>query len=509
MWSRLLSPGKARDRGHGVLEPDLELPGGSEAQFRAHPIWVVLNTAGRFDLSWSRAAKRRRHINIGELRAFLKAEKISKIPGFPTRAGIGGDSQVALGAVLKGRSASPSLNKELQASIPHVIGGGLQNFYLYCPTSIKTADAPTRGSAVPPPRVPLPEWWEPATRGQFQLLDSWLSAAQVDPYTLSGLPSLHEIAKDIQREVAAQTTQHFQQQVRKSRVALCKPHDCQAPASGSEGDDPFQVQAAGGQLIFPKTCDESLCLRRPGYLDLFSGAGGVARETTRLSGRWVLSFDIVNGSTQDLLDQRVQDRIRQLLLNGAFVGLGAAPVCSSFSRAITPAWRSAHYPLGKPGLTHDQVQKVAKGNQLADFVCELIQLCIDRHLPFWVENPATSFLWSMPGFRSLAEHPSTGYWSFDCCVFGAPRRTRTKVFTNTCLRHQNNYCRGGHVHQILRGRSVFHRCSWTKVAEAYPRRLSLSVAMALTAGAGDRPEFAELSGGDCSLGAHAQAHYCC
>ncbi|CAE7517036.1 nmd3 [Symbiodinium sp. CCMP2592] len=159
VWSRLLSPVKARERGHGILDPDLELPGGSEAQFRAHPIWVALNTAGRFKLSWSKAAKRRRHINIGELRSFLKAEKISKIPGFPTRSAVGGDSQVALGAVLKGRSASPSLNKELQGSIPHVIGGGLQNFYLYCPTSINTA---------------------------------------VDPYTLSGLPSLSEIAKDVQ-----------------------------------------------------------------------------------------------------------------------------------------------------------------------------------------------------------------------------------------------------------------------------------------------------------------------
>ncbi|CAE7824130.1 UVR8 [Symbiodinium sp. CCMP2592] len=167
------------------------------------------------------------------------------------------------------------------------------------------------------------------------------------------------------------------------------------------------------------------------------------------------AFDCARGIStssleQDLLDREVQNRIR-----------------------------SAQFPLGKPGLTREQALKVEKGNQLAKFMCELIELCIDLRLSFWIKNPAASFLWSTPKLRRLSEHPSVGFWSFDFCVFGAPWRKRTKIFTNTCLRHQNTFCRGGHVHQILRGRSTFHRCSWTKVAGPYPRRLSLCIAMAL------------------------------
>ena len=38
---------------------------------------------------------------------------------------------MALGALIKGRSASRRLNIELQQSLPFHIGGGVQSFYLY------------------------------------------------------------------------------------------------------------------------------------------------------------------------------------------------------------------------------------------------------------------------------------------------------------------------------------------------------------------------------------------
>ena len=93
-------------------------------------LWVALSRSGKFKLRWKRAVKRPRHINIGELRSFLKSEKLAKIKGKATRVVIGGDSQVALGCLLKGRSASRQLNRELQASLPHVLGGGLYSFFI-------------------------------------------------------------------------------------------------------------------------------------------------------------------------------------------------------------------------------------------------------------------------------------------------------------------------------------------------------------------------------------------
>ena len=122
-WTRLLAPAAARERMHGDLEPQDELPGGAECAYKAHPPWVLLSRSGKFKLRWKKVVKRPRHINIGELRSFLKSEKLAKIKGKATRVVIGGDSQVALGCLLKGRSASSHLNRELQASLPHVLGG--------------------------------------------------------------------------------------------------------------------------------------------------------------------------------------------------------------------------------------------------------------------------------------------------------------------------------------------------------------------------------------------------
>ena len=93
--------------------------------YKAHPLWVSLSRSCKFRLRWKKVVKRPRHINIGELRSFLKSEKLAKIKGKAARVVIGGDSQVALGCLLKGRSASRQLNRELQASLPHVLGGGV------------------------------------------------------------------------------------------------------------------------------------------------------------------------------------------------------------------------------------------------------------------------------------------------------------------------------------------------------------------------------------------------
>ncbi|CAE7367340.1 unnamed protein product [Symbiodinium sp. CCMP2592] len=216
IWTRLLSPSLARERSHGCLSPAEEVPGGPDFCYRAHPLWVKLAKACDFGVEWSRRASKRRHINIGELRAYLKAERLGKIPGHPTRSCVGGDSQVTLGAALKGRSASPSLNQELQQSLPHVIGLGLYNYALYCPTSVNPADHPTRGSDIPPPDEGRPCWWASALEGNFADLDRKASGIS---YT-------------------------------------------------SEENEMLGMIVAWS----------------PGYLDLFAGKGGVARELARLTG---------------------------------------------------------------------------------------------------------------------------------------------------------------------------------------------------------------------------------
>lgn len=101
----------------------------------------------------------------------------------------------------------------------------------------------------------------------------------------------------------------------------------------------------------------------PGLLDLFAGAGGFSKAFVRKHQTWSLSFDIKNGSDEDLLDPWLQKRLLKLLRAGAFRATAASPVCASFSTAITPPWRSKEFPAGKPDLTAEQVSKIELGQQ--------------------------------------------------------------------------------------------------------------------------------------------------
>ena len=105
-----------------------------------------------------------------------------------------------------------------------------------------------------------------------------------------------------------------------------------------------------------------------GVLDLYSGASGVARYISRKYGVWVLTIDYEHGPGQNLLDTDLQARLMSCLEAGCFAAVGAAPDCSSFSRAVTPAVRDAANPFGQPGISANMQEKVARGNQHALFI---------------------------------------------------------------------------------------------------------------------------------------------
>ena len=217
---------------------------------------------------------------------------------------------------------------------------------------------------------------------------------------------------------------------------------------------------------------------------MFSGNHGVAEELARLTGRWVLTYDIKDSTEQDLLDPEVQDEVKTLLTNGSAIGVGAAPVCSSMSRAITPAWRSPTFPQGIPGLLPHQQVKVDQGNQFGKLVAEVAHLCLELHIPFWIENPWASFMWSLPELLKLREKPDVGFWLFDFCRFSAPWRKRTRVLTSTWLRNQRTLCAGCEKHVLLRGWCKKRTQLYTKLAEPYSRSLSTTLAMALAGASG-------------------------
>lgn len=216
---------------------------------------------------------------------------------------------------------------------------------------------------------------------------------------------------------------------------------------------------------------------RQGYLDLYSGKAEVARQISRRWRVWSLTFDFIHGEGQDLLDVDTQQLILELIRCGAVWGVGAAPECGSFSRAVTPAVRDREFPYGKPGISQNMAGKVDRGNRHAAFVLAVVLLCQQQLVAYWVENPDGSFLWLLPPWLDAGVALHHRSFRFDMCRFGAPWRKRTRVCTSTALAGVRLLCEGGHSHVVLRGRSSLHQACWTRVAQVYPRAFAAKMAL--------------------------------
>lgn len=238
--------------------------------------------------------------------------------------------------------------------------------------------------------------------------------------------------------------------------------------------------------------------QRRGILDLYSGDAGVARALSRKYGVWVLTFDFDHGPGQDLLNEEVQRRIFAALEAESFLGVGAAPDCSSFSRAVTPAVRDTEHPFGKPFISENMEKKVRVGNAHAAFMLRILQWCEDHELPYWAENPDGSFLWLLPPWIQTGIGSCARSYRFDQCRYGTPWRKRTRVATNTRLAGLRELCLGCHSHLHLRGKSTQNSVCWTKVAQVYPKTLCERLADALADAAGLLPMRRRLDTASCA-----------
>ena len=171
IWTKLLPPGRALLRAHGLLDPEDEVP---DQKYRSHPLWEVMARALTFRECWRRRIHKPQHINVSELQSFLLEERRIANSSPSTRYLAGADSQVALGAVVKGRASSPKLNGVLQASLPYAIGGDVYSLPMYFNTASNRADAPTRESTPPGPDMDIPAWFGDLIDGSYDSFDEWM-----------------------------------------------------------------------------------------------------------------------------------------------------------------------------------------------------------------------------------------------------------------------------------------------------------------------------------------------
>ena len=641
-WSKLLTPWKAWLKMHEDLFPADELPDG--VPLVSHPLWLLLAQGLDYELHHVKRERTKRHINLIELQAVLEVEKrLAKRRG-PCRYLLGSDSQVTLAALVKGRSASPSINKMLQQSLAIVLGSSLYGNYGYVPSLANPSDDPTRGAELRRAVQDLPRWWAAAAAGNFAEFDAWLSALGFDPLQLAGVPFAPVADVDKQRlvddllaglasvqkpermakfkeasanlfgagpaddEISSPTAVFSenssctvadvagctgaavsfstctgtagsfpacaeassvsplvcnkersrgqkrdcnpnqddekrpknQKRVRPKIQAVVSQSEqsptafCTATVGSEVGTGPLGPpngavsarslpwnSAAGelsdralkalsefpaSQFVLPngKRAKKGFVPKFRGFVDLYSGAAGVARRIAKLFGVWVLTVDYSHGPEQDLLQPELQEKIKALLYAEACLGVGMAPECASFSRAVCPPVRSRIFPLGLENVSANMDEKIKRGNAHARFCARLVEICLQLELQYWLENPDSSFLWLLPFFLSKGIGWPEKSYRVDFCRFNTPWRKRTRGATSTKLAGCCELCFRDHEHLVLRGRSSYHRMAWTRVAQVYPGGFCLKLARSMGMAAGLKPlgKQAKLALASCAHAGH-------
>lgn len=544
VWTKLLSPSKSLLKERGVLEPSEELPAGEA--FATHPLWSLIAGGFQFQTLKSRRTKAGRHINIDEMIGMLEAEKSAVETGFPVRYFSLADSQVSLGALLKGRSSSIGLNALLQESLAVHLSTSVVPSFGFLPSKENPADDPTRGVPLRSPVHELPEWMKKQSsfspHEAVAELDKWLDARNSSPWHLSGLPDLSELDGDFVESQMWKRSCRQAEFLHKKRMLSVSPkpsvvkksfckHCTVLPeeevVAGSSRFDfsahTFSVEAKDAktdvlirsypsasslnllklsveaqnflrslpreQFVFPKSwnVDKDWVPDFPGYLDLYSGKKGIASAVVQSGKAWALTFEIEESEAQDLSLPSNRTLVQKLIQLSAVHTVGAAIFCRSFSRAVRPPVRTKQEPLGIASMTTNMQHKVSEGNDHASWLASIISLCIAKGIHFWVENPDSSFLWYCPDWTALGANDKTKSFRLDYCVCGCPWRKRTRFFTDLHLRGQFVFCNRSHKHLRLVGWSRVHQKPWTRVAQVYPRRLVHWVASAILIDAGLLP----------------------
>ena len=693
LWNRLVSPYQAYCKEKGFECDAGELPDG---KYEMHPLWQEVVQAEVFaPFGQVRKSKKRRHINIGEVRAALEAERELGEREPDSYYLHLQDSQVSLAALVKGRSSSRHLNKEIRASIPDHVVSNVRPFYGFVRSKLNPADDPTRDAPLRRPSKEQALWMQELKKGNCDAFDAELSKWGLDLQQLRGLPEESELWRKMPDNLLNGRQKKFSTwaqnkkkkqpmqpagpvtQVEHSlpvgglgrsrdrplrpgedeetstamvggalpgahpisgpgasgeaefqRVSTCRHQppltvtqvepglpvgevgrsddrprcpgedeetsaavaggalpgahpisvgqavvtletDAASPTEGQKmskrytqqsgrtvtqvepglpvgvvgrsddrphcpgedeetstaivgGDLPGahpisvrqstaaldcankeDVQRTGvcsearalllqlprSQFLWSKSFDslEDALDRCRAVLDLFSGSRGVAKACVEVAEVWVLTFDIQHDDSEDLLDPKVQQLLSRLLTLRSFLAMGAAPVCASFSVAITPPCRSLEYPQGLPTCSEKQKLKNEQGNLILKFLLEMVLLCLQLGIYFFVENSDGSWMWRQTrelSWKQILSFKTVGDFRLDYCRYGTAWRKRTRFRTNTQLQQQKLFCQRLKPHVKLRGRCRARGVSFTKLAEPYPRKLCLTLALALMADAG-------------------------
>ena len=173
---------------------------------------------------------------------------------------------------------------------------------------------------------------------------------------------------------------------------------------------------------------------QPVFLEVFSGSGRLALAWRRVGqGRLgAFELDIMHDPGLDLLQRRVQQRVRGWVRSGLVAALWLGTPCQSMTLARNrpngpPPLRNSSYPEGLPGLSPCDALKVLQGNRLCAFSFSLFELALGLGIPVGLENPSSSWLWKQPVAQRVSKRAGVQRLMLDFCAFGTPWRKRTAI----------------------------------------------------------------------------------
>lgn len=494
LWNRLLNPYSAYLYEKGLSEGEPGCPG--EEKYEMNPVWEEIVKTRQFS-PYGKVVhvKKKKHINLGEIQAALRAEEKFALENPRSFYIHLQDSQVSLACMVKGRSSSHSINKLLRSSIPTQTGQGIRGYYGYVRSKYNPADDPTRRAEIRKPSRDSPLWLQELEEGKFEAYDEFLDSQGLGREVVSGLPPESELYSqeglDLRR---ARDCKADRRRGIKAKKHLCKERipdektdrnkvrgQCAADVGegfARDSNSPWVAEILKfrpDQFLFDRSRFKDLrsaVNSGPGVLDLFSGSRGYAKACIRRGIPWVLCFDVAHHPEEDLLVPSLQQQLIKLVRDHAFAAMGAGPVCASFSTAITPPSRTCLHPLGGPWTSERQRAKNQVGHALLLFVLQIVVAALESDVHFWVENPWSSWLWRLPqpySWQKIMDSGRVGDVCIDYCRFGTKWKKRTRFRTSLHIRNQSCKCVCTQKHVQLRGRCPERKANFTKLAEPYPR----------------------------------------
>ena len=226
------------------------------------------------------------------------------------------------------------------------------------------------------------------------------------------------------------------------------------------------------------------------FLDVFGGTCGVAKSVCR-AGPAAVVIDFIHG--YDLLARGALDSVCRLLRQQRkgrhkVRGVCLASPCESFSIArrappgsrMPSAVRSKEFIWGLPNLPELDAILCETGNKLCRATARIIRECEANHIPWILENPASSMLWIAPPIARILRKPTVSFTVIHQCMCGTAWKKPTGLamgcglsptphLMDTCTYKGKRCSRTGKPHVVLSG--VSNGAFKTLAAKEYPKQL--------------------------------------